>query len=195
MPVSKLRLPRKDLIPPLPDIAELARQLQARLEGLQDPTLRAEEIGITLAELDRIKLHGDTLYRRLSSEGALDEPDAYWKYTEELDRFRLELLTVRDRALLAARSPEPDPPTPNRQRQTPLPAFVIEKDERQARNRERTDLPDTMNMAQLAAYLGVSTQWAYQNYKRLAIPYAVIGCLRRFRKDKVDAWWEAQSRQ
>ncbi|HPM74028.1 MAG TPA: hypothetical protein PLE25_13745 [Spirochaetales bacterium] len=92
MPVSKLRLPRKDLIPPLPDIAELARQLQARLEGLQDPTLRAEEIGITLGELDRIKLHADTLYRRLSSEGALDEPDAYWKYSEELDRFRHELL-------------------------------------------------------------------------------------------------------
>ncbi|MEN6442034.1 MAG: hypothetical protein ABFD97_26025 [Syntrophobacter sp.] len=195
MPVSKLRLPRKDLIPPLPDIAELARQLQARLEGLQDPTLRAEEIGITLGELDRIKLHADTLYRRLSSEGALDEPDAYWKYSEELDRFRHELLTGRDRELLAARRPEPEQTATRKPRQMPIPAFLAEKDDRQARNRERTDLPDTMNMAQLASYLGVSTQWAYQNYKRLAIPYAVIGCLRRFRKDKVDAWWEAQSRQ
>lgn len=194
MPASKLRLPRKDLIPPLPDIAELSQQLLDRLEGLEDPTLQAEEIGITLAELDRIKLHGEALYRRLGSEGALDEPDEYWKYVEELDQFRLELLTERDRVLLAARRPEPPPSEPRKPRHTPLPAFLAEKDERQAKNRERTDLPDTMNMAQLASYLGMSTQWAYQNYKRLGIPYAVIGCLRRFRKDRVDAWWESQSR-
>lgn len=195
MTASKLRLSRKDLIPPLPGIDELSRKLRERLEGLEDQTLRAEEIGITLSELDRIKLHGEALYRRLTEEVALDEPDAYWKYVEDLDQYRCELMTERDRALLAARRPDPEPSALRKQRQTPLPAFLAEKEERQARNQERTDIPDTMNMAQLAAYLGVSTQWAYQNYKRLSIPYAVIGCLRRFRKDRVDAWWEAQSMQ
>jgi len=52
--------------------------------------------------------------------------------------------------------------------------------------------PQYLSAQEVAAYLGVSTDWVYEHAAAGELPSYKFGGHRRFRRDELDAWAEAQ---
>ena len=163
----------------LPDFRRIVRRAEAKADKAKTALTKLRHLNHAIAELDLIRREAIAKFRSLETNGAIDDPEAFWDYIESLELAGVSLQQQTESLALEWE----DKPMTEQFRETAL--------------CHETEAPilssasEIMDVDEVSVYLKVSKSTIYHLSAAGGIPVSRIGARLTFRKVDIDIWLAA----